>query len=185
MGRVRTSWVLRERADAATSRAAGGLYAEGLKRIALSGENDLRRYLLVECLEAYIQLDEAQKEQVQALLHTETYQEVESLMKTTYERGIEDGIERGIERGIDAALSAVLSAALSAALSAVLSAAFWKASGGWPATDGSEVRPVVCRNQATRRGAVAGSARPASTQSSHGAGARRTATGTLTRESSR
>ena len=71
------------------------LYAEGLKRIALSGENDLRRYLLVECLEAYLQLDEAEKERVQALLHTETYQEVESLMKTTYERGIEEGMKRG------------------------------------------------------------------------------------------
>ena len=38
------------------------LYAEGLKRIAGSGENDYRRYLLAECLEAYADLDEAQKE---------------------------------------------------------------------------------------------------------------------------
>ncbi len=36
---------------------------------------------------------------MQALLHTEAYQEVEPLMKTTYERGIEDGIERGIVQG--------------------------------------------------------------------------------------
>jgi hypothetical protein len=35
------------------------------------------------------------------LLQTEAYQEVEPLMKTTYERGIEQGIERGIERGIE------------------------------------------------------------------------------------
>ncbi len=77
------------------------LYAEGLKQIAGSGENDFRRFLLAECLEAYAELDEAQKERLQALLHTEAYQEVEPLMKTTYERGIEDGIERGIERGIE------------------------------------------------------------------------------------
>ncbi len=77
------------------------LYVEGLKRIAQSGENDFRRFLLAECLEAYAELDEAQKERVQALVHTEPYQEVESLMKTTYERGIEHGIERGIERGIE------------------------------------------------------------------------------------
>ncbi len=44
---------------------------------------------------AFAELDEAQKERVQALLHTEAYQEVGPLMKTTYERGIEDGIERG------------------------------------------------------------------------------------------
>ena len=96
------------------------LYAEGLKRIAGSGENDYRRFLLAECLEAYAELDEAQKERLQALLQTEAYREVEPLMKTTYERGkadayreveplmkttyergIEQGIERGIERGIE------------------------------------------------------------------------------------
>jgi len=71
-----------------------------LKRIAGSGENDFRRFLLAECLEAYAELDQAQKERLQALLHTETYREVEPLMKTTYERGIEHGNERGIERGI-------------------------------------------------------------------------------------
>jgi hypothetical protein len=74
------------------------LYAEGLKRIAGSGENDYRRFLLAECLEAYAELDEAQKERVQALLHTEAYREVEPLMETTYERGIERGIEQGERR---------------------------------------------------------------------------------------
>ncbi len=77
------------------------LYAEGLKRIAGSGENDYRQFLLAECLEAYSELDEADKERLQALLHSEAYQEVEPLMKTTYERGIEQGIERGIEQGIE------------------------------------------------------------------------------------
>jgi hypothetical protein len=77
------------------------LYAEGLKRIASSGENDYRRFLLVECLEAYAELDDSQKERLQALLQTDPYQEVESLMKTTYERGIEQGIERGIEQVIE------------------------------------------------------------------------------------
>ena len=32
------------------------LYAKGLKQIAASGENDFRRFLLVECLEAYAEL---------------------------------------------------------------------------------------------------------------------------------
>jgi hypothetical protein len=73
-------------------------YAEGLKRIAASGENDYRRFLLAECLEAYAELDEVQKERLQALLHTEAYKEVEPLMKTTYERGIECGIEQGERR---------------------------------------------------------------------------------------
>ena len=76
------------------------LYAEGLKRIAGSGENDYRQFLLTECLEAYADLDETEKERLQALLQTEAYREVKPLMKTTYERGIERGIEQGIERGM-------------------------------------------------------------------------------------
>ncbi len=78
------------------------LYAEGLKRIAGSGENDYRRFLLAECLEAYADLDESQKERLQALLHAETYQEVEPLMKTTYERGIEQGERRAALRQLEA-----------------------------------------------------------------------------------
>jgi hypothetical protein len=82
--------------DEADGRAE--LYTEELKRIAASGENDYRRFLLAECLEAYADLDEAQKERLHALLHAEAYREVEPLMKTTYERGIEDGIQRGERR---------------------------------------------------------------------------------------
>ncbi len=63
------------------------LFAEGLKRIARSGENDWRRFLLAECLEAYADLDTGQKERLQALLTTEQYAEVKPIMITTYERG--------------------------------------------------------------------------------------------------
>ncbi len=63
------------------------LLAEGLKRIGHSGENDWRRFLLAECLEAYADLDEGQRERLQALLTTEPYQEVKPIMITTYERG--------------------------------------------------------------------------------------------------
>jgi hypothetical protein len=75
------------------------LVAEGLKRIATSGENDFRRFLLVECLETYADLDDAQTTELRALLHFDGNQGAENLMKTTYERGIEQGIERGIIEG--------------------------------------------------------------------------------------
>src|SRR5262249_6846494 len=52
------------------------LYAVALKRIAKSGENDYRQYLLAECLEAYADLDDVEKERLQRLLATEQYQEV-------------------------------------------------------------------------------------------------------------
>src|SRR5439155_814416 len=67
------------------------LYAESLQRIARSGENDWRRFLLAECVEAYADLDEAQRQRVQALLATEKYQDVRPVMITTYERGKIEG----------------------------------------------------------------------------------------------
>ena len=70
------------------------VHLEALKRIALSSENDWRRFLLAKCVEAYGELDETQRQRVQALLSTEQYQEVRPLMITTYERGkIEGKIE--------------------------------------------------------------------------------------------
>jgi Domain of unknown function (DUF4351) len=86
------------------------LYAEGLKRIASSGENDYRRFLLVECLEAYSSLDDAEKERTQALLQTEGYGEVETLMKTTFERGIEQGERRLVLRQLEAKFGPLSSA---------------------------------------------------------------------------
>jgi hypothetical protein len=62
------------------------LHAEALKRIALSGENDWRRFLLAECVDAYGQLDEAERQRLQALLNTELYQEARSFVLSTYER---------------------------------------------------------------------------------------------------
>jgi hypothetical protein len=70
------------------------LHAEALKRIARSGENDWRRFLPAECLEAYGDLDEAQRQRLETLLVTEQYQEVRPLMVTTYERGIIEGQRR-------------------------------------------------------------------------------------------
>jgi hypothetical protein len=63
------------------------LFLEGLKRIVLSSENDRRRSLLQECLEAYSKLEPAQKEQYQALLNTPPYQEVKATMITTFDQG--------------------------------------------------------------------------------------------------
>jgi hypothetical protein len=63
------------------------LHAEALKRIAHSSENDWRRFLLAECVEAYSDLDETQRQRLQGLLTTEQYREVRPLMMTTYERG--------------------------------------------------------------------------------------------------
>jgi hypothetical protein len=64
------------------------LHAEALKRIARSGENDFRRFLLAECVEAYTELDAEQRQRFQELLATEQYREARPVMITSYERGI-------------------------------------------------------------------------------------------------
>jgi hypothetical protein len=78
------------------------LHAEGLTRIARSKENDFRRHLLAECLEAYAKLDEAQRERLKKLLSTEPYQEVRPFMITTRERGILEGEQRSTLRQLNA-----------------------------------------------------------------------------------
>jgi hypothetical protein len=50
------------------------VHAEALGRLAEARENDYRRYLLLDCLEAYAMLDDAQAQELGALLRTERYQ---------------------------------------------------------------------------------------------------------------
>jgi hypothetical protein len=71
------------------------LHAESLKRIAQSPDNDMRRFLLTECLEAYMNLDEAQRQELKALIETEPYREAKPFMITTFERGVQQGIQQG------------------------------------------------------------------------------------------
>jgi hypothetical protein len=75
------------------------MHLQALKQIALSSENDWRRFLLAECVEAYGTLDETQTQQLQALLNTKEYQEVRPLMITTYERGKAQGKAEGLMEG--------------------------------------------------------------------------------------
>jgi len=72
--------------------------AASIMRQSADPDHDQRlKVLLKEFFESFF-LCFSQKERLQALLHTEPYQEVEPLMKTTYERGIERGIEQGERR---------------------------------------------------------------------------------------
>lgn len=63
------------------------LQAEGLARIEQARENDWRRFLLAECLQAYSDLDPAGWERLQQLLITPKYQGVRQMTLTYYERG--------------------------------------------------------------------------------------------------
>jgi hypothetical protein len=49
----------------------------------------------LECLEAYATLDEAQAQELGALLRTERYQGVQAMAVTTFEKGLQTGLQQG------------------------------------------------------------------------------------------
>src|SRR5438876_120949 len=51
--------------------------------------SDQKRFLLGECVQAYLPLDELQKREFEGLLSTETYKGVQAMNTTWYEKGIE------------------------------------------------------------------------------------------------
>jgi hypothetical protein len=64
------------------------LRSETLRRFAVEYKgNEYRRRLLLECVEAYSELDEEQQRVYQELLQTEPYKEIEPMMMTTFEKG--------------------------------------------------------------------------------------------------
>ncbi len=73
------------------------VHAEALRRLAEARENDYRRYLLLDCLEAYATLDEAQAQELGALLRTERYQGAQAMAVTTFEKGVQAGLQQGLQ----------------------------------------------------------------------------------------
>ena len=68
------------------------LRSESLRRLTLEcKENDYRRLLLWECVEAYSELDEQQQGVYKELLLTDRYKEIEPMQMTTYEKGMDKG----------------------------------------------------------------------------------------------
>jgi len=80
---------------------AAWLGAEALRRLQEAPLSDQRRFLLGECVHAYLPLDEEQQRQFEHLLGTESYQGAKAMNVTPYEKVIEKGIEKGIDMGIE------------------------------------------------------------------------------------
>src|SRR5438445_8855682 len=73
------------------------LGAEALRRIQSAPLSDQKRFLLGECVQAYLPLDEEQQRQFDRLLASEAYQGVQAMNTTWYEKGLEKGREKGLE----------------------------------------------------------------------------------------
>jgi hypothetical protein len=78
------------------------VHAEALRRLAEARENDYRRYLLLDCLEAYATLDEAQAQELGALLRTKRYQGTQDMAVTTFEKGLQQGQRTMLQKLLEA-----------------------------------------------------------------------------------
>jgi hypothetical protein len=74
------------------------LKAEALRKLVQSGENDWRRFLLCDTVQAYLPLPEPQLAEFDRLLTTEDFKMVMPTVKTWYDQGLEEGLEKGIRQ---------------------------------------------------------------------------------------
>jgi hypothetical protein len=74
---------------------AAWLGAEALRRITEAPLNDQRRFLLGECVQAYLALDAAQQEEFEKLVAAEPYKGVRAMNTTWFEKGEKIGVEKG------------------------------------------------------------------------------------------
>lgn len=65
------------------------LGAEALRRIQAAPLNDQQRFLLGECVQAYLPLGEEQKREFERLMASESYKGVQAMNTTWYEKGME------------------------------------------------------------------------------------------------
>ena len=76
------------------------LKARAMQRIATAtGITDYRRYLSMECIEAYLPLEGPHLTEFRQLLITKDFEMVLKIGKTSYEEGMEKGVEAGLLRG--------------------------------------------------------------------------------------
>ena len=73
--------------------------ADALQKIASSAEPEMRKYLLCECVEAYLPLEEVQMKEYENLLVTPPYRGARKYGKTSFELGEEYGQEKGKTEG--------------------------------------------------------------------------------------
>jgi hypothetical protein len=73
--------------------------ADALQKIATSTELETRKYLLCECVEAYLPLEGVQMNEYENLLITPPYQGARKYGKTSFELGHEEGERKGKREG--------------------------------------------------------------------------------------
>ncbi|HEX7378838.1 MAG TPA: hypothetical protein VF278_17075 [Pirellulales bacterium] len=75
------------------------LGAEALRRITEAPLSEQQRYLLGECVESYLPLDESQWDEFNRLLSGASYMETNKMRASSRELGLAEGLEKGLEKG--------------------------------------------------------------------------------------
>ena len=75
--------------------------AEALRKISQAPLQTHERFLLGECVRAYLPMGPEHRAEYDKLLATETFVGVKAMNKTIYEEGIEEGMERGRVEGME------------------------------------------------------------------------------------
>jgi hypothetical protein len=73
---------------------------EAYRRLTAAPLTEQQKYLLLECVEAYLPLNDRGRDEFQRLLASEESTEVRAMNKTTFERGMEKGMEKGQIEGL-------------------------------------------------------------------------------------
>jgi hypothetical protein len=74
--------------------------AEALRKLSEAPLNEQQKFLLTDCVEAYLPLDEEGQKLFKQFTDRENYARLNAMNKTTYDRGMEKGMEKGIEQGV-------------------------------------------------------------------------------------
>lgn len=80
------------------------LGAEALRRLTESPLTQHQRFLLADCVEAYLPLDEVQQREFEAFLSRSSFTKVQAMNQTTFEKGIKKGIESGRREALQTTL---------------------------------------------------------------------------------
>jgi hypothetical protein len=75
------------------------LKAEALRRLVEYPEDEMKRFLLCEVVQAYLPLEGPQLKEFNHLLVTPKYGGAMQLQATWFEQGLEKGLEQGLEQG--------------------------------------------------------------------------------------
>lgn len=88
------------------------LGAEALRRITEAPLTEQQRYLLGECVQAYLPLDDEQQQEFQKLVASEAYHGVQAMNTTWFEKGIEKGYRQMLQEQLEERFAPLPSAVL-------------------------------------------------------------------------